>query len=201
MADAWRHYFRDTEQVEVSCGDILARRADAIVSPANSFGFMDSGIDLAYSKRFGWGVQERLQQLLRAEQDGELPVGQAVIIETQDKEIPFLISAPTMRVPMNSAKTMNAYLAFRAVLRVVKEHNRSSTIPIRSILCPGLGHAVGRMPADRCARQMWAAYQSVEGGYIPTYSSLGMAADAHFQMLSSTEAENFKSNPEENRIL
>ena len=28
--------------------------ADAIVSPANSFGFMDGGIDMVYSKRFGW---------------------------------------------------------------------------------------------------------------------------------------------------
>ena len=31
--------------------------------------------------------------------------------------IRYLISAPTMRVPSNVAKTTNAYLAFRAVLR------------------------------------------------------------------------------------
>jgi len=27
---------------------------DFQVSPANSFGFMDGGIDMAYSSRFGW---------------------------------------------------------------------------------------------------------------------------------------------------
>lgn len=35
----------------------------------------------------------------------------------QGQPIRFLISAPTMRVPSNVAKTTNAYLAFRAVLR------------------------------------------------------------------------------------
>ena len=31
----------------------------------------------------------------------------------------------------------------------------------RSILCPGLGTAVGRMPVTRCAVQMRVAYQAV----------------------------------------
>ena len=39
--------------VEIVHGDIFSRPADALVSPANSFGFMDGGIDLAYSRRFG----------------------------------------------------------------------------------------------------------------------------------------------------
>ena len=51
---AWTKHFADTPQVEASQGDIFDVPADAIVSPANSFGFMDGGIDLAYSYRFGW---------------------------------------------------------------------------------------------------------------------------------------------------
>ena len=58
--------------------------------------------------------------------------GSAVIIPTYDKDvstvqveptdnggvpIPYLISAPTMRVPEDVSDTVNAYLAFRAVLR------------------------------------------------------------------------------------
>ena len=35
----------------------------------------------------------------------------------EGQPIRYLISAPTMRVPANVAKTTNAYLAFRAVLR------------------------------------------------------------------------------------
>jgi len=57
-------------------------RVDAIISPANSFGFMDSGIDLAYSHRFDWQLQQDLQELLRAQHNGESPVGQAVSIPT-----------------------------------------------------------------------------------------------------------------------
>src|SRR5437868_2455500 len=124
LPDAWRRYFYGLDSVEASCGDIFDVQADAIVSPANSFGFMDGGIDLAYSRRFGWELQARLQALLREEYDGELLVGQAVLLETHDDTIPYLISAPTMRVPMNVAGTVNAYLAFRAVLRVVNAHNR-----------------------------------------------------------------------------
>ena len=51
--------------------------------------------------------------------------GDAIIIPTyppdadENKEegsIKYLISAPTMRVPMNVSETVNAYLAFRACL-------------------------------------------------------------------------------------
>lgn len=38
---------------------------------------MDGGIDMVYSKHFGWQLQERLQQHLRADYDGELPVVRA----------------------------------------------------------------------------------------------------------------------------
>lgn len=86
VVEAWREYFQSAKDVTVSQGDIFDAPADAIVSPANSFGFMDGGIDLAYSYRFGWALQERLQAMLRAEHDGELPVGQAVILETGDEQ-------------------------------------------------------------------------------------------------------------------
>ena len=41
---------------QISEGDIFegGPEADAIVSPANSFGFMDGGIDMVYSRHFGW---------------------------------------------------------------------------------------------------------------------------------------------------
>lgn len=37
--------------------------------------------------------------------------------DNEGKPIRFLISAPTMRIPTNVSKTVNAYLAFRAILR------------------------------------------------------------------------------------
>jgi O-acetyl-ADP-ribose deacetylase (regulator of RNase III) len=137
VVQAWTRHFEDIENVSISCGDIFALEADAIVSPANSFGYMDGGIDLVYLKRFGWELQTRLQSHLKEHHDGELPVGQATIVETLDPDIPFLVSAPTMRVPMNVSNTLNAYLAFRAAIRAVRQHNKTDARPIRKVLCPG----------------------------------------------------------------
>lgn len=67
LVDALKREFQGVVDVEVSCGDIVGMTADVIVSPANRFGFMDGGIDLAYSNRFGWDLEERLQELLRKE--------------------------------------------------------------------------------------------------------------------------------------
>jgi O-acetyl-ADP-ribose deacetylase (regulator of RNase III) len=160
VVSAWQKYFKGIANVRISHGDIFEKSADAIVSPANSFGYMDGGIDLLYLHRFGWELQTRLQAHLRDEHDGELPVGQATIVETFDATIPYLVSAPTMRVPMNVSNTINAYLAFRAAIRAVKLHNRNVPGAIRTILCPGLCTAIGRMPPDLSARQMAAAYDA-----------------------------------------
>ena len=181
MVEAWRREFAQAPDVEVTHGDIFDVTADAIVSPANSFGFMDGGIDLVYSRRFGWGLQERLRTLLRAEHDGELPVGAAVVIETGDAGIPWLISAPTMRVPMDVSDTVNAYLAFRAAIRAARDHNRTSP-RIASLLCPGLGTAVGRMAPETCARQMHYAYGTSHLGQVWNPVSLAQAAEVHLRM-------------------
>lgn len=158
MVEAWRLQFGPSTSVDISSGSILHRRADAIVSPANSFGFMDGGVDLAYSRFFGWGLQDRLRALLREDFGGELPVGAAVVVATGHADIPWLVSAPTMRVPEVVSGTVNAYLALRAALRAVDLHNLSGAPEISTLLCPGLGTGVGRMEHSTCARQMHAAW-------------------------------------------
>lgn len=168
MHAAWQEFFGDEEDVNVSCGNIFDKgdhmKVDAIVSPANSFGFMDGGIDYCYSRAFGWEMSKELQQLIREEHHGELLVGQAQVVDIrhtfEKTPIPFLISAPTMRVPEVVAGTVNAYLAFRAAVREAKRHP-----DINSMLCPGLGTAVGEMPYPQCARQMYAAYKGSDPNY------------------------------------
>jgi O-acetyl-ADP-ribose deacetylase (regulator of RNase III) len=179
MIDAWKVHFKNLPEVEIGCGDIFDTPADAIVSPANSFGFMNGGIDLAYSKRFGWQLQNRLQKHLYENHDGELPVGEATMIpiEVPTESYKYLISAPTMRVPTDIDGTVNAYLAMRAILRLVKHFNQKNLrqaeydsirsgktiIPeaINSVICPGLGTAIGRLPYNVAAYQMREAYRVV----------------------------------------
>ncbi len=155
MAEAWRHCFSREPAVAVVLGDILAQPGDAILSPANSFGFMAGGIDLLYRRHFGTQLEARLQAAIRTACAGELLVGQALVVATGQHPIRFMVSAPTMRVPGPIAATVNVYLAFRAALRAVLEH------PIERLLVPALGAGSGGMPPLRVARQMHAAYREV----------------------------------------
>jgi O-acetyl-ADP-ribose deacetylase (regulator of RNase III) len=196
MIAAWEAEFANVANVTISRGDIFSEkkgqieakdpidvRADAIISPANSFGFMDGGIDAVYTYVLGPQVQERLLEVLRRDFAGELPVGQALIVETDNDVIPWCISAPTMRVPMGVADTVNAYLAFRGALLAVKQHNASGKTPIRSVLTPGLGTAVGNMPHARCAKQMRRAWDRVMGLETFAPASLRRAAEDQERLL------------------
>ena len=196
LVDAWNREFAGVSSVRVSCGDIFSTKAgqleandpidikaDAIISPANSFGFMDGGIDAVYTYQFGEGLQERLQAVIERDFDGELPVGCAVIVPTMNDAIRWCISAPTMRVPQNVAETVNAYLAFRAALLAIVAHNESDRPRIETVLCPGLGTAVGHMPVARCARQMRRAWDRVLGAERWQPRSVRAAADDEIDLL------------------
>jgi len=62
LAEAWRRFCGDLEFVRVHRGSILDIPCDAIVSPANSFGFMDGGIDAVYMRHFGPRIQAFLRR-------------------------------------------------------------------------------------------------------------------------------------------
>ena len=56
-------------------------KADAVVSPANSFGFMDGGIDGAYTWYFGPELQANLQAFIKNEvRAKEVLIGEALVI-------------------------------------------------------------------------------------------------------------------------
>lgn len=172
LADAWERHCGDLENVTVYRGSILDVSCDAVVSPANSFGFMDGGIDLLYSHHFGWEVQDRLQARIRDHHHGELLVGTAEIVETGIVPIPFLIAAPTMRVPMILRDTINPYLAARAALLLLRHGVFSDGVfageaissVVSSVAFPGLGTGVGRVGPNTCARQVRAAIEDVAIG-------------------------------------
>jgi O-acetyl-ADP-ribose deacetylase (regulator of RNase III) len=183
VVSAWRKSFENVALVEISCGDIFGKVADAIVSPANSFGYMDGGIDLAYSRYFGWKLQDRLQATLKTEFFGELPVGQALVLATENTRIPFLVSAPTMRVPTTVRNTVNVYLAFRAALIAVLIQNRTHEKKISSLLVPGLGTGVGEMPPEKAANQMRSAYAAVVEGHGAKEKNFGTIWGQHQDLL------------------
>ena len=169
LATAWQRFCGDLDFVETCHGSILDVRCDAVVSPANSFGFMDGGVDAAYLRYFGREIQDRVRSRIVEKYHGELPVGTADVVETGDRRIPFLIVAPTMRVPMVLHDSVNSYLAARAVLLLVKhgafsagsEAGQPVAGKIERIAFPGLGTGVGRVGPNTCARQVRAAIEDV----------------------------------------
>ena len=175
LIEAWRQVFIGTD-VEIMEGDLTTLEVDAIVSPANSFGFMDGGVDYAISVRLGWDLQDRLQEMIKSLPEGELLIGKALVLETNDAKIPFLISAPTMRIPTNFGipESVNAYLAMKAILIAVNSDNR-----IRRVAIPGLCTGCGRMKPETAAHQMFQAYKEMVLGERMNFKDFGDAQRYH----------------------
>ena len=176
MISSWNDFFENETNVKVLKGDITNVSCDAIVSPANSFGFMDGGVDNAISLRLGWELQNELQALIKKLPEGELLVGRSLILETGDDLIPYLISAPTMRVPMNFniSTSINAYLAMKAALIAAKTHEKITYVGI-----PGFCTGVGRMQTQIAARQMYQAFIEIEKGEKMDFNNFGDAQKYH----------------------
>jgi len=164
MTDAWLDAFFGVEAVEILQGDLLETGADAVVSPANSFGDMSGGVDKRIDDFYRGAAQEAIIRRIGEEFLGELPVGMATIVPMGKARIPLMIAAPTMRTPEDVSKTIHAYLAMRAVLVAVHRHNARHESTIRMVALPGLCTGVGRMPYSVAAHQMRAAYDNVVGG-------------------------------------
>lgn len=179
LVEAWQEFFENEENVTITQGDITAVTCDALVSPANSFGFMDGGVDYAISHRLGWDLQDELQKQIKALPEGELLVGKTLILETGDVQIPYLISAPTMRVPMsfNISTSINAYLAMKATIIAARHHPN-----INSVAIPGFCTGVGRMSPIIAARQMYQAFHEIEKGNVMDFGNFGDAQKYHWNI-------------------
>jgi O-acetyl-ADP-ribose deacetylase (regulator of RNase III) len=194
LTDAWTRLCGDLDFVTVHRGSILDVECDAVVSPANSYGFMDGGIDALYLDHFGSNIQARLRRQILDHQHGELIVGHADIIQTGDDKIPFLIAAPTMRVPMNLGETVNPYLAARAVF-VLVTHGRfvSGTFAgeqvsnrVQTVAMPGMGTGVGKVGHNTCAHQVRAAIDDILLAQYRMPQSWAEASERH-QLLYTTK--------------
>jgi O-acetyl-ADP-ribose deacetylase (regulator of RNase III) len=155
QALAWQQFCGDLNFVQIHQGSILDLDCQAVVSPANSFGFMDGGIDALYLQRFGGELQARVRQQIADRHHGELLVGAAELVATHDLEIPFIIAAPTMRVPTILTDSVNVYLATRAALLCARQAG------LNVVAFPAMGTGVGQMSPAACAHQMRTAMEDV----------------------------------------
>ncbi|MCU0445487.1 MAG: macro domain-containing protein [Microscillaceae bacterium] len=161
LCKAWQRAFEGLANVQI-VNDYFEKlpEFDCMVSAANSFGLMDGGVDLAIIRFFGIELQNRVQAVILEDYLGEQPVGTSFIVETQHSKHPYLAHTPTMRVPLPITRTDNVYLAMAAMLKAVYRHNQNQTDKIKSVACPGLGTATGKVSPNEAALQMFLAYKN-----------------------------------------
>ncbi|EAX8243735.1 phage tail protein [Salmonella enterica] len=188
MAAAFEHSFQNTENVEIIPGLFeTIPEFDCMVSAANSFGLMDGGVDAAITAYFGPQLQERVQQHIIREYLGEQPVGTAFVIETGNSQHPWLVHAPTIRVPLIIDGTDAVYNATRAALLAIFQHNKSAGEgrKIKSVVFPAMGAGCGQVSPDSVARQMKLAWD----GFINCASEINWQyASARQDAVFSTTA-------------
>jgi O-acetyl-ADP-ribose deacetylase (regulator of RNase III) len=154
---------------------IVEAEARVIVSPGNSFGEMNGGVDgtinthlSAYSTyhRMDWYVQSSINERFA----GELPVGSHVIISVIDHpKREWLIYTPTMRVAEEVSTGINAYLAFRSALLGAIDMNKidkSDKKDFELIACPLFCTGAGSMNIHTACKQMREAYDSIKYGSL-----------------------------------
>ncbi|MFI5642171.1 ADP-ribosyltransferase domain-containing protein [Streptomyces goshikiensis] len=159
VVQAWRAAFADTPGIEIRSGSILDEDVDAWVTPTNSRGRMDGGVDAAIKRHLGSGIQVRVQRAIRDRFAGVLPVGSAVCVPSGAAVPRYLISTPTMvRSSQNVSATLNVALACAAAFQAVHRQNRQAPGSIRSVALVGMGAQTGQVPARVCANLMWTGY-------------------------------------------
>ncbi|MFG2040938.1 macro domain-containing protein [Dactylosporangium sp. NPDC048998] len=159
VVQAWMSAFADTPEVEIVKGSILNQHVDAWVSPTNSHGSMDGGVDAVIKRHLGAGIQLRVQRAIRDEFGDSLPIGSAVCVPSGAANPKFLISTPTMEQSVqNVRETLNVALACAAAFQAIHMRNDREPGSIASVALVGMGAATGKVPPQVCANLMWAGY-------------------------------------------
>lgn len=157
---------RDLEELE---------EIDVFVSPANSYGWMNGGIDAAYSQIFPnvqKHVQEKIAKLGYIDDYSKrsiLPVGSATIISMENSNRRFetiqIVCAPTMQMPANISRTPeNIFYAMYAILKVTEYLPKDFKVAV-----PGMGTGVGRVSSEESAKQIREAFLTYRRGLTPKY--------------------------------
>ncbi|AYV30488.1 RNase III inhibitor [Streptomyces sp. ADI95-16] len=186
---AWRAAFADTPGIEIREGSILDEDVDAWVSPTNSRGLMDGGVDAAVKRYLGAGIQLRVQRAIRDRFAGRLPVGSAVCVPSGAVRPKFLISTPTMETSSeNVSETLNVALACAAAFQAVHRQNAEAPGSIESVALVGMGARTGRVPARVCANLMWTGYTLFNDYSFDDYDELRDTVTAQLDDIENAPA-------------
>lgn len=152
----------------VEKGDLTQIACDAIVNPANSYGYMGGGVAGAI-KRIG-GIEIEKEAVSKAPID----VGKAVATKAGSLQCKYVIHAPTMKQPAMRIGVENVRLATRAALELGVE------LHLKSIAIPGMGTGVGGVPVIDAAE----AIINIAKGYEERFEKI-ILIDRNDEMIKS----------------
>ncbi len=132
------------------------------VSPANSFGEMNGGIDYYLDdfvlQDISILVKKRINEIGQINKMNKkyLPIGSCILVQHPNSK-QFLVSAPTMLIPSDVSMTKNAQHVFCGILALINHHNMTTPNPnlkITKLMCCGLATGVGGMEFPELAKQL-----------------------------------------------
>jgi O-acetyl-ADP-ribose deacetylase (regulator of RNase III) len=154
--------------------DYKCERRTYYVSPANSLGFMDGGIDYALSRVVFPDIEVIVKEAIKKEGKESLigrwylPIGSSIIIPYNNH---YLVVAPTMLLPQNVSNTRNAYYATMATLRNIV-NNCGESIDDVDIIFTSMCCGYGKMSVDESIKQILEGISDYDS-YIPEYANEG----------------------------
>ena len=137
----------------VEKGDLTKIPCDAIVNPANSYGYMGGGVAGAI-RRIG-GIEIENEAVSKA----PIAVGKAVATTAGGLPCKYVIHAPTMKEPAMRIGVENVRLATKAALELGVE------LKLKSIAIPGMGTGVGRVPVKAAAETICSIAKEFENKF------------------------------------
>lgn len=208
MVAAWRHSFEENPEVKILTGSMLDQNVDAWVTPTNSRGSMDGGLDAVIKKDLGVQVEVRVQAEIKKLHGGLLPVGHAVCVESGRNKPRFLISTPTMVGSSDDiSDTLNVALACAAAFQAIHMHNARGVGAVSSVALPGLGANTGRVPVEICADLMWTGYSLFRRREFETFADMRAALQGELgplgtpvpKMVGTKGSAAFPATPEKHK--
>ena len=129
-------------KIIVKQGSIINEAVDAIINPANTYGFMGGGVAKALKDVGGRIIEEE------AIHKCPTPVGDACITSAGDLPAGYIIHAPGMHEPAERTDAVKIKDALTAALEVAEREG------YRKIAVPGMGTGVGHVSFMESARVM-----------------------------------------------
>lgn len=131
-------------------GDITQTDCDAIINPANSFGYMGGGVAGAIKRAGGKEIENE------AVNKAPIVVGEAIATTAGDLPCKYVIHAPTMKRPAMRTSVENIEQATQAALKLAEK------LDLRCIAIPGMGTGVGRVPQEKAAKAITTIVKEFE---------------------------------------